>query len=123
MKLTREQAVAEHRKMWRWIADETRSKKRKAEKYEYFKKFAIVERKIPYNKCYCCEYAIQFSIFNECRKCPIDWGSSANAVMCCDIKRFGDRKGLYPTWCNERDWQKAADLAERIANLPERRVE
>lgn len=65
--------------------------------------------------------SVCFDGFNECENCPLDWGSSTKAVMCCDVKRICDRKGLYPTWRDEQDWQKAANLAERIANLPERR--
>ena len=36
MKLTREQAIMEHRKMWNWIADETLRLKRRVPKDNYF---------------------------------------------------------------------------------------
>lgn len=124
MELTREQAVAEHRNLWRWIANETRSRKRRVEKYEYFKNFEIPKWEIPRNSCYCCEYSFQLYIFqfhslNCCENCPIDWGYSAKNNMCCDDTWNFD--GIYFAWCYEEDWQKAADLAERIANLPERK--
>ena len=49
MRLTREQAIAEHRKMWNWIADETEKLKRRVGEREYFLAMGI--RKIPFVEC------------------------------------------------------------------------
>ena len=35
--MTKKEAVENHRKMWRWIAEKTLERKRKVWKYEYFK--------------------------------------------------------------------------------------
>lgn len=37
MKLTRRQAVVNHRKMWQWIKKETLKRKKCVEKSDYFK--------------------------------------------------------------------------------------
>lgn len=36
MKLTREQAIKEHRKMWRWIAEETENRRYCVSKTKYY---------------------------------------------------------------------------------------
>jgi len=56
-KLTKEQAIAEHRKMWRWIAKETKKQQRIIGKEEYLERY-FPEDYI-YNGCFCCEYGRQ----------------------------------------------------------------
>lgn len=119
MGLTKSEAIANHRKMWRWIAEETLKQERKVEKWEYFKTLDIMDRDMPFGDCYCCEYA-----FNEdytyCRDCPIDWGGEFGTCKHRDI--VNDNKGLYALWCDELDdYIKAAELAKKIAELPERK--
>ncbi len=112
MKLTKSEAIANHRKMWNWIAEETLKQKRKVEKSEYFKAHGITD--IPLIECYCCEYAK-----NNCLNCPIDWGGEFGACMSRDTA--DDRKGLYWLWLLEPDYLTAAELAKKIAELPERK--
>ena len=50
------------RKMWQWIADETRKRKRRMGKWEYFNAFNIPE--MPFCDCYACEEAIQRRLGN-----------------------------------------------------------
>ena len=45
MKLTREEAISEHRKMWNWIADEIEKEKRD-EYIEGLKKNIVTEKDI-----------------------------------------------------------------------------
>ena len=106
--MTREEAIAAHRKMWRWIADETERRERAVHKYDYFDATGIPEDERPFRYCYCCNYAI------SCALCPIEWPTG----QCID-------GGLYSQWQQETefsngDWAKAAALARQIAELPEK---
>ncbi|MDO5399307.1 MAG: hypothetical protein Q4G33_15440 [bacterium] len=98
--MTKQEAIENHRKMWRWIAEQTRIRKRIVSKNEYFDTFGI-----PYIStcCYCCEYAE-----NTCSNCPIEW----NRRYCMDSE--------YAKWLYADTWQEAAHWAEVIAELPER---
>ena len=113
MTFTKEQAITEHRKMWNWIADETEKRKRKIRKSEYFKEHHIAHLTRPWGDCYCCEYAlIACEQDVKCMYCPIDWGS---VESCFD--------GVFASWLNEdRDYKIAAELARKIANLPENKI-
>jgi len=146
MKITKEQAIIEHRKMWQRIAKETNKQKRVVAIEEYFKKY------FPYsvlNNSFCCEYGYHKSVnkkfkrlicsikkwlkynifcFDNCKycsqlscfSCPIDWGNETDYQMCYN-KTHHDGNGLYAIWCRTEDWKKAAKLAEQIAELPERK--
>lgn len=116
MELTKEEAIANHRKMWNWIADETLKQKRKVEKSEHFKAHGITD--VPLRECYCCEY-VRCSSRQDCPRCPIDWGGDYGE--CTHKNRGGDRKGLFSLWRCEPNYIKAAELAKQIAELPERK--
>ena len=121
MKITKSEAIFNHRKMWHWIADETRSFKRKVEKWEYFFYYMIPDDDIPLQDCYCCEYDKQLHLdkrylnggYSICTHCPIDWGWGA---------KCHDSGTLWGQWydCSDEDWEFAAELADKIAELPER---
>ena len=126
MKLTKEQAITEHRKMWRWIAEETEKRKRAVKKLEYLYIHGFYED-IAFD-CFCCEYddqqhCIQQSYFPDCYFCPIDWDSAATSYMCKDLTNMDDDYGLFAEWIEAvkcDDWRTAAALARQIAELPER---
>ena len=76
MKLTKEQAIKEHRKMWKWISRQIM--KDYKENYSIkdiasYKKIYLennFENEYIYNNCFCCEYAgIQY----RCVSCLIYW--------------------------------------------------
>lgn len=119
MKLTREEAIANHRKMWNWIADETERLERVVLKPEYFKKHSISNNDIPLHFCYCCSFDLHFWHLPLCGACPINWGVNVELKSCCDKKTPYKKWGIivhhYPF-----DWKSAAKLAREIANLPER---
>lgn len=108
--LTREQAIAEHRKMWNWIADEIEKKNKVLgiwnlkDRYCEIKGFELVL----YN-CFLCEYTKA-----NCVNCPIDWKNDSAMYMC---ERNG---GLWVKCRDAETWQEQAALARQIANLPER---
>ncbi len=113
MKLTKDEAIANHRKMWNWIAEETLKQKRKVKKLEYFKAHGITGLDIPFGECYCCEYTNM-----RCPDCPVKWGGEWGS---CEGKNHrSDVKGLYALWRREFDYLKSAELAKQIAELPER---
>lgn len=109
MKLTREQAIAKHRKLWNWIADETIRTKTPTPKYAYFiSKLRIYN--VPMNCCYCCEYTIKI-LKATCKDCPINWEYGD-----CTLSEYEKWSEAY----NNNDYELAAKYARIIANLPER---
>lgn len=122
LELMKKNFICKHRKMWNWIADQTLKLKRKMSKQEYFKVLNIPIDEIPYNLCYCCEYA-KFSaeIYNNvmCDNCPIDWKSNAKYCQCLDVSKLQHDKGSYFRWMDTQEYKESARLARIIANLPE----
>ena len=116
MKLTKSEAVREHRKMWNWIADETEKRKEKVEKEDYFievEPYCSI-REEREELCWCCEYVSSIEDgWDECWACwaccPIVWPNRKH----CIYETFGK-------WDIETNWKRAAELARQIANLPER---
>ena len=95
MEKTNEQ---KHRELWRWLAEHPDKTK-----YGYF--FEKNIRKGPRLSCYACEEA-----GDDCDKCPLD-----EKVIGCD-------GGLYNDWLFEKDLDKRAALATKIAELPWRSI-
>ena len=129
MKLTREEAIAEFRKMWNWIADETEKRQAIVDKQTYFRENYL---EMVNSACYCCEYGRQ-AVINDlvrrvCDACPIDFGDHDADKLLTPCTRM---ESPYRNWaiacCTGEyegcDWRKAAWCARQIANLPERVVE
>ena len=138
--LTKEQAIAEHRKMWNWIAD--RLEDHNDPGYDIFTyKAMYMKENFPddyiQHNCFCCQYAVQENNNNSltCINCPLIWGTEDNTdeffceqgnrdVPFEDIYLFGE-KG-YGLWnyaqylTKNHDYKEAAKIARQIANLPER---
>ena len=121
-KLTKQEAIKNHRKMWNWIADETQRQQRIVDQWDYLEAFDVKD--VPETACYCCEYAIQrINVLLSgtlCDYCPINWGEGES--FCLNLYNeqgeFVDN-GLIHQWRFATDWRKAAELARKIANLPE----
>ena len=111
-KITKEQVIINHRKMWCWIAEWTRLLKRKVRRIEYFDDIPV--REYPRYGCYCCEFVYQFFNDDDCSLCPIEWGKGRKC------EEYGT---LFNEWinCNDSNWERAAELADMIAELPERK--
>ena len=87
MKLTREQAIEEHRKMWLWI-----SRQIMKDYVANRKVMTIYSYKCDYlncnfpnenvkSKCFCCEYVAQHS--ESCYKdCPLYWNDKRTEFVC-----------------------------------------
>ena len=121
--LTKQEAIANHRKMWSWIADETQRQQRIVRKEEYLNAFDIKD--VLKFACYCCEYNRQCSEglenYHGCDFCPVDWGENrSDCLYLYDEQGECVGDGLFECWRFAIDWQEAAELAREIANLPER---
>ena len=124
-KLTKAEAIASHRKMWRWIAEETFIQERKVRKWEYFDHFSLLPTTLEnrlQNSCYCCEHDRQQESSTPCENCPLEWGSDLDQLMCVAKREYNDDLGLYQLWSKSFDYKDAAKLAAQIAELPEREV-
>lgn len=131
--ITKRQAIEEHRKMWNWIADETKKQKKCIDKIDYIM-HAQLDRLKDYQllqtreHCFCCVY--NRNEYNkksnpekfDCTNCPIDWNSKTKSYMCehTDIDNWD---GLYSKWSeawDNNDYRAASEIARKIANLPEK---
>lgn len=112
MKLTKQQAIEGHRKMWNWIADEIERGKYVCIIRELKFFYCIANNLILRQNCFCCEYN---SGYYDCSRCPLDW---IETLHCCD-----NEDSLYNRVKDADTWQEQADLARQIANLPERKDE
>lgn len=109
--MTKKEAVENHRKMWRWIAEKTFERKRRVEKEEYFIEVKPALKGLIYNNCFCCEYTFSLRPM-DCDKCPIKW----NNTFCMD--------SYYGNWLIElENYWSSAIYAVAVAKLPERETE
>lgn len=114
MKLTKQQVIEGHRKMWNWIADEIEKEK------EVLNISNLKRIYCGYNdlhllaNCFCCEYNKNVC---RCNQCPLTWGEFNT---CCSSNKL---TGMYDRVVNALTWQEQAELARQIANLPERKLE
>lgn len=122
MKITKKQAINEHRKMWNWIADHVLIGEYKCinvmlmkERYihEVFLKEHPNESE-PLALCFCCQYTQQCrhdkrNVF-DCECCPIQWpGGHCGKATSPYHKLYHEVESL----------DEFSDLAREIANLPE----
>lgn len=123
MHLTKTQAIAEHRKMWNWIADQIEQRSVVHPLYLLILKKEYL-KDTPYHKelianCFLCEYSGICS--DSCRHCPVIpeseqgigclgglYGKVLDAVAKCYLD------------ATQEDRQYAVQLCRKIANLPER---
>lgn len=124
MMLTREEAIAEFRKMWNWIADETEKRQAIVDKQTYFRENYL---EMVDSACWCCEYGKQLVIDdvveNKCDVCPINFGDHREGIWESPCIRDGSAFNgwIVSSWL--KAWKSAANCARQIANLPERVVE
>ena len=113
--------IENHRKMWRWIAEESLKRKRCVSKREAILHFEWDENLKC--ECWCCEYVNKNVNYNptygHCiNYCPIKFDGNRNIRGVC----LG-RDSSFTLWKIARDsgnYKLAAVAARRIAELPER---
>lgn len=128
MKLTREQAIKEHRKMWNWLAEHP--EKLKEDYLKYHEQFGHI-----FCDCFLCEYSHQNSGYYCGEDCLCDWGEVNDCI------RSSQKLGLYGLYCKLKNylccidensvWSKdiiqglhliISRTARAIAELPENKV-
>lgn len=108
--MTKQEAIDNHRQMWRWIAEKTRERRKVVHKIDYFNE-AAQTIDIPKGRCWCCEYTLGIRGF--CGACPIKWTG-----YYCFIG--GSEYNMWLASTDNDDWREAAHWAAVIAELPER---
>lgn len=94
MKLTREQAIAEHRRMWLWISRQIMKDyvENRMVRTIYSYKCVYLDEVYPneriLSKCFCCEYVTQHGI-KCCKDCPLYWNDKHTALTCDDFTEHG----------------------------------
>lgn len=117
MELTREQAITEHRKMWRWIAEQYKNKcdiSPHQLKKIYLLKIGYDDPFLIQSCCFLCEYTRE----RGCDNCPLIWGTIKDCMGTSD-----EHRGLYGKLMDcylNRDIEKCVKLARQIAELPEK---
>lgn len=136
MKLTKEQAIEKHRKMWNWIADQYRQgiqESVRTLKHRYILD-SEEEADTITNDCYCCEYSIRKSGSDRvhdggmCMNCPVFWGTECEEGQdgfYCELSISAYKRVIEESWRSicvaPIDTEECARLAAKIANLPERK--
>lgn len=108
--MTKKEAVENHRKMWRWIAEETVKRKSKVFKKEYFIENNIVDN--IFCDCYCCDYVRQLDV-PICEKCPVKW----------PYRNYCGFNSLMQVWAKSEDYEVCAKTALAISELRERKTQ
>lgn len=118
MELTKEQAITEFRRMWKWIAEESLKQKRCVSKEEYLKR----HEKFPHvkNNSFICEYACQEKI--ACCNCPILWDCPSETCYNLGYSLIGGQENYssYDMLVIQAKYEKYAFYANKISELPER---
>lgn len=106
--LTKKEAVSNFRMMWHRMAEKSRKEKRRVRKDEVIEElWGDIDIR---SDCWCCEYVGQFDI--GCTHCSIKWKNDCD----CASSEYGEWRNAF----FKGDWEKAAEWADVIAELPER---
>ena len=126
MKLTKERAIAEHRKMWLWISRQIMkdySENRMIRKLYFYKKEYI--NKVYPNEmitcnCFCCEYVEQSG--KGCREnCPFYWNNKHTKYLCGEhFSYYNIITSMRCTFCTLEEAKSMARMAYKIAMLDEK---
>lgn len=114
--MTREEALAGHRRLWNEIADmiESGVKHDFACTYKQEALSRIGEKRFLENDCYLCEYVCENEdIVNRRRNCLVVWGAQ-------ECSHKNSEYHLFIMAIYNRDYPAAAQMARKIASLPER---
>lgn len=136
-KISKEEAIKNHRAMWNWIADQY---EKGSNRHVQILKREYIDTVDPHRderiklhaSCYCCYYAGINNIagnryrFN-CDQCPVVWPSYAEGGMCCEGTSHTIGIGLYKLIEECAAFYKGVDesrdilvkLCRFVADLPE----
>lgn len=138
-RISKEEAIKNHRAMWNWIADQYEKGSNK--RVRFLKREYIYTmdpnrdaHAILYASCYCCYYAglnnivgVENKYMFNCDQCPIVWPSYAEEGMCCEGTSRATWIGLYKliekctVFCKAVDENRdiLVKLCRFVADLPE----
>lgn len=68
--MTKREALEKTIEMWEWIADECIDRRRKVDKFEYFRHIGLDKNHQPVNQCFLCDVAVGIEPV-ICLNCPI----------------------------------------------------
>lgn len=128
--MVKDDAIRKHRKLWNWIAEENKNRTSEkiaipVDKDDYFTTHNIPYSERPQQDCYACQYTVECEYDCtevKCNLCPIDWTNNGQFDNECCFTQFGSR-GLYNQFTYNfvhGNIEKCYEIAEIIANLPER---
>lgn len=103
--MTRQEAIRNHREMWRWLA-----KNPGKWKMDYLMRYDPEVKLLA--DCYLCEYTDE-NHNGECEYCLVEW--PVGPCYCYD--------GLYSTWesaMKRKNYAHAGEIAKQISELPEK---
>lgn len=117
----KQKVVHNHRLLWNKVAEILETDKTAIKldadmlKVRAFREIWGYEEPYPRLGCFCCEYT--HTNGSSCKSCPVIWGGEL------DIRCFDD-EGEFHNWCNafekDKDSELSAEIARKIAELPER---
>lgn len=119
-------AVEYHRRLWNTIAEGLRDGRIllsdvRLNSANNLKRDVLSRMGVPTIKCSCpaCQYSVLHddSSNMNCHYCLLIWPSTCDEYMCIDYK-YNDGLGLFSDFEYSDSVEAAADIADRIANLP-----
>lgn len=117
-----QECLENHKRLWLWIAEETRRNGYTVNKTSYFKDYPL--EFIPLNHCYLCQMSLQIEThfkdkeYDECRRyCPAIWVKGKEDADCQSLGSPYDK--LYSMIINNEEdkIEEYASLCEEIANI------
>lgn len=126
MRLTREQAIAEHRKMWLWISRQIMKdyKKHGTVKKPYWYKCDYLNYNFPdetvKSKCFCCEYTKSLDESNCEEICPLYWNDRNTILTCCESLGYYDvinKIACSYLTCQDVYYRISKEEAKRMARI------
>lgn len=127
MKLTKERAIAEHRKMWLWISRQIMKdySASRMVRLTYFYKRKYLNKFYPNEmieqECFCCEYVKQSGIINCYKNCPLYWNNKHTEYTCSEHFGYYNIITRMSTmcygFCTFKEAKKIAKMAYKIAML------
>lgn len=117
--------LSEALRMWRWIAEKTRERKTIITKEDYFEATRL--KNPPYNGCYLCAYGHIWEDDRKtmCQNCPVDWLPKGDPCSHRDYscEQYPSPYETWKAWFKAGNWKRAADAAEEVAKLIEKKLE
>lgn len=127
MKLTKQQAISWHMRMWIYIAKRIAKEKKVMAIADIKREFCDMNHIRVKHACFCCEYAYYNNRevwwkdnFNCAKGCPVIWGKN-KLCACVDSGTEYYTILSHRNFSRKNGWKKQAKLAYKIAMLPERK--